>query len=583
MKKIKYLLFLIPFLFSLNVYATNYNVSSKIKYNVSLPGGSYGSDDLTDGYNTVMGRYNVGTRYNGRVGYMEFFVSGDDFNATTNHTYTITLNMATNDWRNNFMGPIVYKCNSDGSEQSTNSHLIVSNFRFISRKQIKFNFKTNSSLSPYYKFIIYSYDYANKGGTAITGETNWNLSSIYINDNVSSGGSSGGSSSTPTPTPSPGNEDIINNNNQNTQNIIDNSTQNTSDIIDNANQNSQDIINNQNSNTDKINDTINSGLNNKCSNLFDPDKVSVCRFDNDTDYLTGCDTTINDKNSKEGYVQYSTTSNWQGWHTDYIPVSANKTYYLNFINNNYSNNVNVCLKINIYRSDKVFMLQNQYCTSSNNVSRTVMTPYNGAYVRISMEASEPISWNTYAKISFSTSETYCVFGSTSSKLDDIGQSVINGAQSIIDNVNNGNQQINDNLDDIKDSLTDETTPEIDLDLNLDTSSPVSDLLTMPLTILNKIFNITDDTCEPYVLPFDFSGGNNTIIFPCINLRDFLGNTVYNVLDTILCFYLCYQIGMMCISIYEDITSLRDGFYGLYTPKHHDTSTRVGRGELEGKY
>ena len=257
-------IFFVLFL-SIDVNASEVNVTNKIKWSTNWIGGTYGGDELSDGYNTIYPPFNVNTRYTGKLGYLEFYLSGDDYSFTTNHTYTITLNMATNDWRNNFMGPIVTKHNSDGSIQATNNHLTVSNFRFISRKQIKFNFKTNGTLSPFYKFVLYSNNYASKGGTAITGDSNWNLSSIIISDNVSSGGSSSGSSSTPTPsptsTPSASNKDIIDNANQNTQDIIssvgesilngaqsifDNASQNTTDIINNANQNTQDIIDNQN-------------------------------------------------------------------------------------------------------------------------------------------------------------------------------------------------------------------------------------------------------------------------------------------------------------------------------------------------
>lgn len=138
------------------------------------------------------------------------------------------------------------------------------------------------------------------------------------------------------------------------------------------------------------------------------------------------------------------------------------------------------------------------------------------------------------------------------------------------------------INDLNDTMKDESEPQIDLDLDIDTNSPVSDLLTMPLTILNKIFDITDDSCQPYVLPFDFFGGNNTLTLPCIDLEDHLGSSVYNVLDTLLCFFIAYNIGLMCISIYENITSLNDSFQSLYSPKH-GVGGRTERGEMEGRY
>lgn len=703
MKKIKYILFFIPFLFSLNVFAADYNVSSNVKYNVSLPGGSYGADDLNDGYNTIMGRYNVGTRYNGRIGYMEFYVSCESFNCSTNHTYTITLNMATNDWRNNFMGPIVYKCNSDGSEQSTNSHLTVSNFRFISRKQIKFNFRTNSSLSPYYKFILYSNNYVSQGGTAITGDTNWNLSSIIISDNSSSSGGSSGTTPTPPPTPSASNIDIIDNANQNTDDIINNNNQNTTDIIDNANHNSQDIIDNQNKNQEQTNQLLGQCF----TNIYNISHVdNIYNFLNNNGVFIQKDPDSNNysKNLKLQFFNDNTIVS----QSSYTPVLVVGRFKFDFTKNSSFNNIR--FGVNGTEIDTLIAYDVSYLKDNHDYSLIfdITNAENGSVTLEKIMITDRVS---YLLPYISYNETSC-----NSKLDTIGQSVLDGAQSIIGNNNtntqniiegvqngansisdkvneqidsqrvckqvdvssssvlnhvlsstgslivsnyynvtdyiniknstvkkldsyngsayfcyydlnksliscvvnssvpinsylvipsnaeyvrftidknankpryeictNGNQVINDNLNDIKDSLTDETVPDIDLDLDLDTNSPVSDLLTMPLTILNKLFDITDDTCEPYSILFDFTGGNNTLTFPCIDLKNYLGNTVYNILDTILCFFLCYEIGMMCISIYEDITSLRDGFDSLYTPRHHNTSTRVGRGEMEGKY
>jgi len=59
------------------------------------------------------------------------------------------------------------------------------------------------------------------------------------------------------------NDDIINNNNQNSQNIINNQTQNKDEIINNQDKNTNDIIDNQNKNNQEIKDSLNDGFN-KC-------------------------------------------------------------------------------------------------------------------------------------------------------------------------------------------------------------------------------------------------------------------------------------------------------------------------------
>lgn len=540
MKKIKYLLFFLPFLFSFNVFAQN--VTSSVRCTYSGSGSSYYGDP-NDGFNSAR-CYDLGSRYSPRLGYIEFYLPTSVMSFTAGKSYTVTMNMASNDWRNNIMLQHVRYVNNSGSVITSSSSLpSMSNFRFISKKQIKFDFKLPSgTIYPYLRFVLSSPTYGNpnpdiSSSTYMTGDSNWNLSSIDITPVSSSSGSSSGGSSSGSSYDDSG---VINNNNQNTTDIINNNNQNTTDIINNNNNNTNIITNSI--------DSVNQQLGSCYTNLLNQ---------NDK-FITNERTTY----SHNGNTILLTSSGWGSAYLD-IPLKKAGSYTVSIDNNLESGGY-----LNVYYVNSNGERENWLAgfSSVSQSSSFTINKTNG-YIRIILGDN------------VDTSGTYTFWQlrltNTSSKVNWVqyGNSV---CTSKLDDTNRGINEINDNL-------TDETVPDIDLNLDINTNSPVSDLLTMPLTILNKVFDITDDTCEPYILPFDFSGGNNTLTLPCIDLKKFLGNTVYNVLDTILCFYLCYQIGMMCVSIYEDITSLRDGFYGLYTPKHHDTSTRVGRGEMEGKY
>ena len=122
---------------------------------------------------------------------------------------------------------------------------------------------------------------------------------------------------------------------------------------------------------------------------------------------------------------------------------------------------------------------------------------------------------------------------------------------------NGNQALNNNL-------TDDSSPSIDLDINYASDTPISDLLTMPLTILNALLTNLSDTCVNYNLPFLF---DSTVTFPCFTISDYLGNNLTHYIDLFICLYMCYNIALLCINVFEDITSLRDTFDSLYEPKH----------------
>ncbi len=154
---------------------------------------------------------------------------------------------------------------------------------------------------------------------------------------------------------------------------------------------------------------------------------------------------------------------------------------------------------------------------------------------------------------------------------------------LLDSINNNQQITNDKLDNIDSTLTDDSSPDVSGFLDSikvdDSNSPVSDLITMPLTLMQSYVNGFSSSCQSVNL------GNlygYDLVFSCIDIKKYLGNTLYSLVDMLFCIFMAYNIGMMCISIYESITSLDDTMQLLYTPQHAGHS-RVNRGESEGLY
>ena len=236
MKKLKYILFILPFLFGFNVFADDFNVSSSITSPSGSP--SAGGYEGLEIYNSgSTNRYAIDTRYNGRLSRIRFNVplpnnwpDGECF-SSGDLNYTLILKMATNDWRNNF-GTIFISNNSSGTNWFTS-------FTYVSRQQIKINFKIPTTESCY-DFLYVDIQSKNLSSTAFTGETNWDLKSVVLTANFpSSGGGSGGSGSSGAT-----NQDIINNNNQNTQDIINNNNDNTQQIIEGVQNGAKSITDN---------------------------------------------------------------------------------------------------------------------------------------------------------------------------------------------------------------------------------------------------------------------------------------------------------------------------------------------------
>lgn len=152
-------------------------------------------------------------------------------------------------------------------------------------------------------------------------------------------------------------------------------------------------------------------------------------------------------------------------------------------------------------------------------------------------------------------------------------------QEQIENDNKNQQETNERLDGIKDSINDDTPPEVNNafgDIKLDKDSAISDLLLLPIKYLQRILNLSSKTCSSYSLNFGIFNSDYILKMPCINLENFFGSQLWATIDYLICFFMIYEICMLFVSAFEDLTSLRDTYDSLYQPKHAE-------GEYQGKH
>lgn len=126
------------------------------------------------------------------------------------------------------------------------------------------------------------------------------------------------------------------------------------------------------------------------------------------------------------------------------------------------------------------------------------------------------------------------------------------------------QQIEQQTKETNDLLKDDTPVSDDsinsvLSSNDESNSPISDLVSMPLTLLQKINTGMNGSCSPFVLG---SLLGTTLSLPCINLGSRLG-TLWNIIDMCMSIFMAYTIGMMCIRIYNNFTTLKDNSNDVY--------------------
>lgn len=155
---------------------------------------------------------------------------------------------------------------------------------------------------------------------------------------------------------------------------------------------------------------------------------------------------------------------------------------------------------------------------------------------------------------------------------DIIQNNIQNTQDIINNQNSNTQEL-------KDTMTDESTPNTNTEINdlnnqLISDTPITDLITLPLTLLNAYLTGVSGTCNPVNLG-NLYGTNLSL--PCINLEQRLGANLWTIIDSLVSIFMIYNIAMLMIQAFEGFTSLRDDYDSLYQPKHADTGYQPKHG------
>ena len=173
-----------------------------------------------------------------------------------------------------------------------------------------------------------------------------------------------------------------------------------------------------------------------------------------------------------------------------------------------------------------------------------------------------------SQFSYYSIDSYTLTDSGTSTNDT--QAIINNnninTQNIIDSQNNTTNSVND----INDTLQDTNVGNIDLSgVNEISDTPITDLLTLPLTLLQQVYNSINSSCSPYSLEFGLWGGSYTLSFPCLNLghERYFGRIVWGVIDDLLCILLLYNLFKMIIWFYSSWTTLTDNFEYLFDPSN----------------
>lgn len=270
-----------------------------------------------------------------------------------------------------------------------------------------------------------------------------------------------------------------------------------SNVIENDKENTNAIINNQDKNTEEIKDEIHNNFNTDCKNLFNPNNLNV-------GWLRGEDGKI-----------FNTPTNFR--YTNKIKIKPNTSYSL-FLGTGVGINSG---GYSFYDSSQNFISGSNY-GSQRTLHFT--TPINASYIVFTLESSD------ISKVIFNEGSSlisYCEFGSSTNKLD---------------NISGG-------LNDLNDSITDSSDPNLPIDdvVGWLPPGPVDSILNLPLTILNSIINnLNNKSCNSVQVPLPYL--NKNIQLPCLStIFDQMGVTstlntlsipftIYLIINTLLKLY-----------------------------------------------
>lgn len=132
----------------------------------------------------------------------------------------------------------------------------------------------------------------------------------------------------------------------------------------------------------------------------------------------------------------------------------------------------------------------------------------------------------------------------------------NNTQAIIDSQDETTDAVNGLNDSLTDSSgnddSDNSNAIDDFENNIASNSTISSLITMPITLYQKILNSVNGSCSTFTLG-SLLGTNVT--FPCINPSDYLGSSLWSIIDVICSGLLIFAISKRFINIFESFTSM----------------------------
>lgn len=134
---------------------------------------------------------------------------------------------------------------------------------------------------------------------------------------------------------------------------------------------------------------------------------------------------------------------------------------------------------------------------------------------------------------------------------------------VVAKINETNQKLtetNENLEKIDDTINnsnvDNPSSKIEEFENmLPENGTITQLITLPISLFQKVLNSVNGTCSQYSLG---SLLGTELKLPCINISNYVGSTLWNVIDILFSGFFVLVIGKKMIKAFNGFTSMKEG-------------------------
>ena len=239
-----------------------------------------------------------------------------------------------------------------------------------------------------------------------------------------------------------------------------------------------------------------------------------------------------------------------------------------YINNNTLNNVTIydtnykCKFPNSsYTGGHIVYIYGSYSIATNCSASGTNCIHNGS---LTFYLPNQSSW---ALLNHQNSKEEIFIDYSSNTIISQNQSIMNQNQEIIQqneniynmqkNESDETQQKLDNIDNtMKDSNIDSAENTINgASSNIATNGVISQLVTLPVTLFQKILNSLNGSCSSYNMG---SLLGTDIILPCIDLSTYIGSTLWSVIDVLISGLLVWSISKKMIKAFNNFSTMKEG-------------------------